>query len=77
MNSKLLVSSSYDNTVRISEQDGDDWSCTATLESHDSTVWSSDFNSDGTKLISCSDDRTLKLWKQTGFLFTHLLSMRL
>ena len=35
------------------------------IESHESTVWSSDFNKDGNKLISASDDKTLKLWKQT------------
>ena len=45
------------------QQDVDDWICTDTLESHDSTVWSSDFDSSGTKLVSCSDDKTLKLWK--------------
>jgi len=33
-------------------------------ESHESTVWSCDFNADGTKLISCSDDKTLKVWTE-------------
>jgi len=27
-------------------------------------VWSCDFNKEGTKLISCSDDKTLKLWEE-------------
>jgi len=62
----LLVSSSYDNTVKISRQDDDDWMGCATLNSHDSTVWASNFNEQGTKLVSCSDDKTLKFWKPTG-----------
>ncbi len=27
-------------------------------------MWSCDFNKEGTKLISCSDDKTLKLWEE-------------
>jgi WD40 repeat protein len=33
------------------------------LDGHESTVWSSDFSPEGDVLISCSDDKTLKLWK--------------
>lgn len=32
-------------------------------ESHTSTVWGVDFDSTGDRLVSCSDDRTLKVWK--------------
>lgn len=32
-------------------------------ESHASTVWGVDFDSTGDRLVSCSDDRTLKVWK--------------
>ena len=63
-NKNALFSSSYDNTIKISVQDDDDWTSTSTLESHESTVWSCDFNKEGTKLISCSDDKTLKLWEE-------------
>jgi cytosolic iron-sulfur protein assembly protein CIAO1 len=79
----MVASSSYDNTIKMSIQDDDDWTCSATLgnlifnffhlklifncfiiESHESTVWSSDFNADGSKLVSCSEDKTLKIWKE-------------
>ncbi len=33
-------------------------------ESHGSTVWSCDFNDKGDKLVSCSDDKTIKIWKE-------------
>lgn len=41
-----------------------DWTCIATLQSHDSTVWSLAFDKDGTRLATCSDDRTVKIWKE-------------
>lgn len=63
-NKNVLFSSSYDNTIKVAVQDDDDWSSCATLESHESTVWASDLNKDGTKLISCSDDKTLKVWQE-------------
>ena len=32
-------------------------------ESHDSTVWNISFDKTGTRLASCSDDRTIKIWQ--------------
>ncbi len=43
----------------------DDWECRATLEGHESTVWSLTFDPNGQRLVSCSDDRTVKIWKET------------
>jgi len=34
------------------------------VASHTSTVWSIDFDASGSRLVSCSDDRTLKIWKR-------------
>jgi len=31
---KVLASSSYDDTVRLYSEDGDDWNCFATLGTH-------------------------------------------
>ncbi|KAJ3330989.1 hypothetical protein HDU76_004343 [Blyttiomyces sp. JEL0837] len=59
---EVLVSSSYDDTIRIWRDDEDDWYSAATLTGHKSTVWASDFNSDGNKLVSVSDDKSIKLW---------------
>uniref|UniRef100_A0ACD5WWP9 Uncharacterized protein n=1 Tax=Avena sativa TaxID=4498 RepID=A0ACD5WWP9_AVESA len=64
----VLVSVSYDNTIRVWADDGDDeWHCVQTLTEsdncgHSSTVWSISFNQKGDRMVTCSDDRTLKIW---------------
>uniref|UniRef100_W5KFI7 Probable cytosolic iron-sulfur protein assembly protein CIAO1 n=1 Tax=Astyanax mexicanus TaxID=7994 RepID=W5KFI7_ASTMX len=60
----LLASASYDNKVCIYKEEDDDWECRATLEGHTSTVWSLSFDPEGHRLASCSDDRTVKIWKE-------------
>ncbi|KAG9509416.1 putative cytosolic iron-sulfur protein assembly protein CIAO1 [Fragariocoptes setiger] len=61
----ILASASYDNTIKLyhNKDDGDSWDCTQTLKGHNSTVWAIDFNSNGDHLVSCSDDRTVRIWK--------------
>ncbi|XP_029916333.1 putative cytosolic iron-sulfur protein assembly protein ciao1 [Myripristis murdjan] len=59
----LLASASYDNNICIYKEEDDDWECKATLKGHTSTVWSLSFDADGQRLASCSDDRTVKIWK--------------
>ena len=34
-----LISASFDDTIKIWDEDGDDWFCAETLEAHASTVW--------------------------------------
>lgn len=65
-NADILASASYDNTVKIFKEDpsDNDWICSATLDSHESTVWSLDFDCTGNRLATCSDDLTVKIWKQ-------------
>ncbi|XBI12510.1 hypothetical protein VPH35_139376 [Triticum aestivum] len=64
----VLVSVSYDNTIRVWADDGDDdWHCVQTLAEagnggHSSTVWSVSFNQKGDRMVTCSDDCTLKIW---------------
>lgn len=41
-----------------------DWNCVATLESHESTVWSLAFDKTGERLATCSADNTVKIWKE-------------
>ncbi|XP_078447457.1 transducin/WD40 repeat-like superfamily protein [Wolffia australiana] len=64
----ILVSVSYDNSIKVWAEDGDldDWCCIQTLEEssggHTSTVWALSFSPKGDKMVTCSDDLTLKFW---------------
>lgn len=64
-NSDILASASYDNLIKLYKEDQSecDWICTATLNSHTSTVWGLAFDVSGNRLASCSDDRTIKIWQ--------------
>lgn len=59
----ILVSCSYDDTVKFFHKEGDDWKCYETLTSHTSTVWSAAFSASGEFLATCSEDRTVRIWK--------------
>ena len=63
-NKDLAASASYDNKIKLFKEDDDDWVCCGTLASHDSTVWSLAFDSTGSRLVSCSEDATLKIWQE-------------
>ena len=75
----VLASCSYDDTIRIWKDDGDEWICMNTLEGHSSTVWAIDFDPTGNFLgtalfseyvfeidcvVSVSDDLSIKIWKK-------------
>lgn len=62
--SQLLASASYDNNICVYKEEDDDWECCATLKGHTSTVWSLCFDAAGQRLASCSDDCTVKIWKE-------------
>ncbi|KAM7264527.1 hypothetical protein ACFE04_002210 [Oxalis oulophora] len=66
----LLVSCSSDNNIKVwwSEDGADEnWECVQTLDQsdngHSSIVWALSFNADGDKMVTCSDDHTVKIWK--------------
>lgn len=61
---QLLASASYDNNICVYKEEDDDWECKATLKGHTSTVWSLTFDAAGVRMASCSDDRTVKIWKE-------------
>lgn len=61
---QMLASASYDNNICIYREEDDDWECRATLKGHTSTVWGLCFDASGQRMASCSDDRTVKIWKE-------------
>eukprot|EP01025_Chloroclados_australasicus_P051334 TRINITY_DN5971_c0_g1_i11.p2 TRINITY_DN5971_c0_g1~~TRINITY_DN5971_c0_g1_i11.p2 ORF type:complete len:340 (-),score=29.80 TRINITY_DN5971_c0_g1_i11:1248-2267(-) len=66
---QTLFTGSYDNTIKVWQEDvnGEDWECKQTLDSlsggHSSTVWDLAFQSNPLRMVSCSDDQTIKIWK--------------
>lgn len=61
---ELLVSSSYDDTIKFWADDGDDWACMDTISGHEGTVWSIDFDVTGDRLASASADLSVKIWEK-------------
>ncbi len=58
----ILISASYDETIKIWEEEDDDWICAQTLKGHSSTVWALDITNNGKYLASASEDETIKIW---------------
>ena len=59
-----MASASYDNTIKLFQEDDGDWENINTLEGHDSTVWSISWSKDGNRLVSGSDDKTIRIWRR-------------
>ncbi|KAL9038604.1 MAG: hypothetical protein Q9180_003036 [Flavoplaca navasiana] len=69
---ELLASASYDDDIRLWREEIDDWGCVAVLRGHQSTVWAVEWEpvsgKDETvesRLASCSDDVTIRIWKKS------------
>jgi len=62
----VLVSASYDDTVRTWEADEDDWSPAQILDAHASTVWSFAFDQSGQRMATASDDSTIRFWRDSS-----------
>lgn len=62
----MLVSASYDNSIKVWTEEDDDWYCTETLNGHTSTVWSLAFSPDGARMASCSDDKSILVWSRSA-----------
>jgi len=63
---EVLVSASYDDTVRTWEADEDDWSPAQILDAHTSTVWAFSFNQSGEWMATAGDDATIRLWRDAN-----------
>ncbi|XP_029635497.1 probable cytosolic iron-sulfur protein assembly protein CIAO1 homolog [Octopus sinensis] len=59
----IVVSSSYDDTIKFIKESTDDWQVSVSLDCHQSTVWMSCFDKTGDRLVSCSDDKTIRIWQ--------------
>ncbi|KAK0583821.1 hypothetical protein LWI29_003489 [Acer saccharum] len=66
----IVFSCSYDNTIKVwwsEDAESENWECCQTIgesnNGHSSTVWALSFNVEGDKMVSCSDDLTLKIWE--------------
>lgn len=60
---EILLSASYDDTIKCWAEDAGDWYCAATLKAHTSTVWSIAAAPGGVRLVSGSADCSLGVWK--------------
>eukprot|EP00978_Attheya_sp_CCMP212_P005737 scaffold12852_cov49-Attheya_sp.AAC.4 len=62
---EILLSASYDDTIKVWAEDGGDWYCAATLDSavHTDTIWALALAPGGVRLVSGSADHSLAVWK--------------
>ncbi|KAI0843752.1 WD domain-containing protein [Hypoxylon sp. FL0890] len=66
--SDVLASASYDNTVRIWREEGEqEWVCVAVLEGHEGTVWGVQWepkprDNKFPRIMTWSADRTIRIW---------------
>ncbi|MBX9253028.1 CHAT domain-containing protein [Desmonostoc muscorum CCALA 125] len=63
--SKILVSSSCDKTLKI-------WDCNSKFVGHSSEIIKIDFNSNGDRIATASEDGIVKIWNRTGELLHNL-----
>ncbi|XP_015789553.1 U4/U6 small nuclear ribonucleoprotein Prp4 [Tetranychus urticae] len=60
---RFIVSSSYDNSIKVWAHPN--WTRIAELNGHDNKVMGIDIAADNHSILSCSFDRTFKLWSQS------------
>lgn len=55
---EIVLSASYDNSIKQWAEEEDDWYATQTMSGHTSTVWSIAFDptTNGSRFVSASDD---------------------
>jgi WD40 repeat protein len=61
---EILLSASYDDTIKCWAEDAGEWYCALTLQGvHSSTIWSLAISPGGVRMVSGSDDKSLAIWR--------------
>ena len=61
---EIILSSSYDETIKCWAEDGGDWYCAASIKGvHSSTIWSLTLSPSGGRLVSAGSDGSLAIYK--------------
>jgi len=60
----ILISASYDMTIKVYKEIDSEWDCIQTIVGHTDTVWAVDWSPDGKRIASVGSDNCLRIWKQ-------------
>jgi len=62
----ILISASYDMTIKVYKEVDSEWDCLQTIVGHTDTVWAVDWSPDGKRIASVGSDNCLRIWKENG-----------
>jgi len=62
----ILISASYDMTVKVYKEIDGEWDCIQTLVGHTDTVWACCWSPDGKRIVSVGADNCMRVWRHNG-----------